>query len=117
MSRYPFECRRDRRVLRICFFTTAYYNRQVQKVEVVLYSKPGCHLCEEMKQEIARAGCAELYSLREINIETNPDLLAKYKYDIPILVIDGIEAFRHRLKAEDFNARMRAAQKRRSQVK
>ena len=43
-----------------------------RKIEVVIYSKPGCHLCEEMKTEIARANCSDLYLLKEINIETDP---------------------------------------------
>ncbi len=89
-----------------------------QKIEVVIYSRPGCHLCEEMKEEIARANCAEFYLLREINIESDPELLARYKYEIPVLTIDGIEAFRHRLQAEEFRAKIIAGEKhhRRSEV-
>ena len=77
-----------------------------EKAQLVLYTKPGCHLCDEMKREIQRAGCAELYALAEVNIETDADLLAQYRYEIPVLLIDGVEAFRHRLRAEDFKARL-----------
>jgi glutaredoxin len=77
-----------------------------EKAHVILYTKPGCHLCDEMKREIHRAGCAELYALDEINIETDLDLLARYRYEIPVLLIDGVEAFRHRLRAADFKARL-----------
>jgi len=87
------------------------------KIQVVIYSKPGCHLCEDMKEEIARADVADLYSLSEIDIESDPELLRRYKYDIPVLLIDGIEALRHRLKAEDFSARILAARKRHSLMK
>ena len=76
--------------------------KQIKQRQVTLYSKPGCHLCELMKQEMADADCAELYELTEINIESDPELLARYRYDIPVLLIDGIEAFRHRLSAEAF---------------
>lgn len=75
-----------------------------RKARVVLYSRPGCHLCDEMKQEMAGANCAELYSLEEINIESDPVLLERYRNDIPVLLIDGVEAFRHRVRAEDFRA-------------
>ena len=75
-------------------------------VRVILYTKPGCHLCDEMKEEILRAGCSELYALDEIDIESNPDLLARYRQEIPVLFIGGVEAFRHRLRAEDFKARL-----------
>ncbi len=77
-----------------------------RKSEVVLYSKPGCHLCDEMKAEIRRADCAALYTLREVNIASHPDLLARYRYEIPVLLIEGVEAFRHRLSAADFKARL-----------
>jgi glutaredoxin len=83
----------------------------MRSIDVVIYSKPGCHLCEEMKAELRRAGCEELYSIREIDIESDPDLHSLYKNDIPVLLIDGIEAFRHRLRAEDFKARILNAQK------
>ena len=77
-----------------------------EKAQVILYTKPGCQLCDEMKEEILRAGCSELYALDEINIESNPDLLARYRQEIPVLFIGGVEAFRHRLHAEDFKARL-----------
>ena len=73
---------------------------------VILYTKPGCHLCDEMKAEMDRAGCSELYELEEVNIESNPDLLARYCYEIPVLLINRVEAFRHRLRAEDFRAKL-----------
>jgi thioredoxin-related protein len=77
-----------------------------EKAQLIVYTKPGCHLCDEMKREIQQAGCAELYALDEVNIETDLDLLARYRYEIPVLLIDGVEAFRHRLRAEDFKARL-----------
>jgi hypothetical protein len=77
------------------------------KVQVVLYTKPGCHLCEVMKDEMIKAGCAELYELEEINIESDADLLARYRFDIPVLLINGTEAFRHRLTAEAFRDYLR----------
>jgi glutaredoxin len=74
------------------------------KARVVLYSKPGCHLCEEMKAEMSKARCADLYSLEEINIENNAVLFARYRFEIPVLWINGVEAFTHRLLAEEFKA-------------
>ena len=74
------------------------------QVQVILYTKPGCHLCEVMKEEMAKADCAELYELRELNIESDPELFARYRYDIPVLSINGVEVFRHRLTADSFRA-------------
>ena len=72
------------------------------KARVVLFSKPGCHLCEEMKEEMNRAGCSDLYELEEVNIEDAPDLFARYRYEIPVLSINGVEAFRYHLRADEF---------------
>ena len=73
-----------------------------ERAHVILYSKPGCHLCDEMKAEIAKANCAGLYELHEINIESDAELFARYRNDIPVLSINGAEAFKHRLTSADF---------------
>ena len=46
--------------------------------------------------------CAERFTLEEINIESSRDLLLKYQFDIPVVTIDGVEAFRHRVDSEKF---------------
>ena len=69
---------------------------------VIIYSRPGCHLCDEAKAAIQNAGCGERFSLEEINIESDNELLRKYKYDIPVVTIDGVEAFRHRVDVKEF---------------
>ena len=77
--------------------------------KVVIYSKPGCHLCEVAKAAIQAAGCEGEYTLAEINIESDPDLLRRYRYNIPVITFDGVEAFRHRVSAEEFREALRAA--------
>ena len=71
---------------------------------VIIYSRPGCHLCDEAKMVIRNSGCSEHFTLEEINIESDDELLRKYKYDIPVVMIDGVEAFRHRVDTEKFRA-------------
>lgn len=73
-------------------------------VRVVLYTKPGCGLCEEMKAEMSKADCMELYTLEEVDINSEADLFARYQYEIPVLFINGVEAFRHRLRPDEFKA-------------
>jgi len=70
--------------------------------EVIIYSRPGCHLCDEAKAAIQDAGCSDMFILREVNIESDKELLRKYQYDIPVVMIDGVEAFRHRVDAQQF---------------
>jgi len=76
------------------------------KAQVIIYSRPGCHLCDEAKRAIEGAGCQNEYTLEEINIESDPDLLRRYQYDIPVVTINDVEAFRHRLTAAEFRQRL-----------
>ena len=45
------------------------------KTKVIIYSRPGCHLCEEAKTAMREAGCEDQYELDEVNIENEPELL------------------------------------------
>ena len=77
------------------------------KRQVILYTRPGCHLCDEAKQEMQAAGCDNEYTLQEINIESDHELLRRYQHDIPVIFVDGVEAFRHRMTSEAFRTRLR----------
>ncbi len=50
------------------------------------------------------SGCTELYSLEEIDIETDAELFARYQFEIPVLFVNGAEAFRHRMRPDEFRA-------------
>jgi len=75
-----------------------------EKVRVVLYTKHDCSLCDEMKAVMKSAGCDELYTLEEVDIEKDANLFESYRYEIPFLCINGVEAFRHRLAPDEFRA-------------
>ena len=79
---------------------------------VIIYSRPGCHLCDEAKAAIQNAGLGDRFTLEEINIESDEELLRKYKYDIPVILIDGVEAFRHRVAIDKFLTRINADENR-----
>ena len=78
------------------------------KTPIVLYTKEGCGLCDKMKEEMRSAGVEELYTLEEVDIEKDAELFARYRYEIPVLLINGVEAFRHRLTAEQFRAYLKS---------
>jgi glutaredoxin len=77
------------------------------KPRVIVYSRPGCHLCDDAKQEIEAADCRDEYTLEVINIESDPGLLGKYCDDIPVITIDGVEVFRHRVSSSAFRECLR----------
>jgi glutaredoxin len=70
--------------------------------QVIFYTKPGCRLCEEARREIARAACRDLYTYEEVDINSDPELLRRYGWDIPVVLVDGAHAFKHTLTAEEF---------------
>jgi len=78
----------------------------MSKAHVIIYSRPGCHLCDEAKAAILSAGCSDQFVLEDVDIESDEELLRKYKYDIPVIVIDGIESFIHRVDPDEFRTRI-----------
>jgi flavoprotein len=58
--------------------------------EIVVYSRPGCHLCEEALEEIvAIHGEGYRFELREVDIESDEGLLRRLLERIPVVEVDG----------------------------
>jgi len=55
------------------------------------------------------ACCADEYTLEEVNIESDGKLLHAYRNDIPVVLINGFEAFRHRVSSDEFRRRVTMA--------
>jgi len=64
---------------------------------LTLYSRPGCHLCDEMKAVVARVARAVPLALEEVDISTDPKLEALYGLEIPVLMIEGKKAAKFRV--------------------
>ena len=61
---------------------------------VTLYSRPGCRLCDEAKRELAAA--APNATIREVDVDSDPELRERYGFEIPVATVRGRELFRHR---------------------
>jgi glutaredoxin len=83
--------------------------------EVVLYGRPGCHLCDEARAVIRRVGASHAFALRERNIEESDELLRAYLERIPVICIDGVEAFELFVDEQQFAAALAAERPDRSQ--
>lgn len=70
-------------------------------VPMVLYTRPGCGLCEEMVEEIRRARPGRPWSLTEVDIDGDPELERRHGTSIPVLWIGGRLAFKGRLTAAE----------------
>ncbi len=58
---------------------------------VRLYSKPGCHLCDDAREVIVRV-CADLgTSYDEVDITSDPELMRRFGEQIPVTFVDGAQ--------------------------
>ncbi len=83
--------------------------RKAGPIELVLYSRPGCHLCDEMKELIAQVRGDFEARLREVDVSTDPALEADYGELIPVLLVDGKKAFKYRTTRDALRERLRRA--------
>ena len=77
--------------------------------DVTIYSRPGCHLCEEAKKQIAPLLAEFGARLTEINIDEDADLRAKYDYDVPVIFLGARKAAKHRVDLKQFRRQLRDA--------
>jgi glutaredoxin len=77
--------------------------------DVTIYSRPGCHLCDEAKQAIVPLLKEFAARLTEINIDEDPQLRARYDYDVPVIFIGARKAAKHRVDLGQFRRQLREA--------
>ena len=71
--------------------------RSHQVIALTLYSRPGCHLCDEMKTVINRVAQSTPLQLEEIDISSSADLEERYGLEIPVLFVAGKKAAKYRI--------------------
>jgi glutaredoxin len=75
--------------------------------EVTLYTRPGCHLCEEAKALIAPLLREFGAALREVNIEDDAVLRKRYGSDVPLIFLGAHKVAKHRVNVEQFRRQLR----------
>ena len=70
--------------------------------EVLVYSRNGCHLCEEVKDQLAQLQLHHDFTWREIDIDADLELRQKYNEEVPVVFIDGRKAFKYRMDSAQF---------------
>ena len=68
---------------------------------LTLYSKPGCHLCDEMKHVIDEVSARVPLTLEIVDISIDAELTARYGLEIPVLLVDGRKAAKYRITAAE----------------
>ncbi|GBC76245.1 hypothetical protein HRbin07_00444 [bacterium HR07] len=67
---------------------------------VTLYTKPGCGLCAEAEHELRALQREIAFELILCDITQDPQLMAQYHDDIPVVLCEGSELCRHRVDVE-----------------
>jgi glutaredoxin len=76
--------------------------------EVIVYSRANCHLCDEVKVTLRRLEGRAPFAWREVDIDSDPELIARYNEEVPVVVIDGRKAFKYHMSEADFLRRLDA---------
>ena len=62
---------------------------------VHLYSARGCHLCDSARLVLERVRSEIPFELAETDITGDPELEARYRERIPVILVNGEEAFHY----------------------
>jgi glutaredoxin len=60
---------------------------------LVLYGKPGCHLCEDARRALETLRAERPFELREVDVSLDPELHRRYGERIPVVELEGEELF------------------------
>ena len=70
-------------------------------IPVTIYSRPGCHLCDDMKAIVQRVASTIPLALEEIDISTDSELEQLYGLEIPVLFVAGKKVAKYRVSESD----------------
>ncbi len=77
--------------------------------DITLYTRPGCHLCDEAKAAIAPVLGEFGAVLREVNVDEDSVLKERYGWDVPVIFIGQRKAAKHRVDLEQFRRQLQDA--------
>ena len=79
-----------------------------EPIHIDIYSRPGCHLCDEAKAVVEPLCESYAVVLRTVNVESSAELENRYGSDIPVVFVNGEEAFRHRVDRTALERKLKA---------
>jgi glutaredoxin len=75
---------------------------------VRLYFASGCHLCEAARSVLEQVRAEIPFELEETDIGGNPDLEQRYRERIPVIAVDGVDAFTYFVHPDGLRRRLGA---------
>ena len=76
---------------------------------VTLYHAPGCHLCESARRVLEQVREEVPFELEEIDIAGDPELERRYRERLPVVAVDGDEAFTYFVHPDGLRRRLTSA--------
>ena len=71
------------------------------KLEFVIYSRQGCHLCDVMKDELEAMTLSKTGTIKLVDIDNDPDLKKRFNNQIPVLFVDDVEICHYKLNKKN----------------
>jgi glutaredoxin len=78
--------------------------------DLTLYSRPGCHLCEEAKKHIAPLASRFGARIREVNIDSDPVLHTRYNEEVPVLFLGPRKVAKYTVNIEQLRRQLERAE-------
>jgi glutaredoxin len=70
------------------------FGRKGRRRDVLMYTRQGCHLCEQAWQALERASRRYPLTLQKVDVDTSPELVEKHGNCVPVVLVDGKVRFR-----------------------
>lgn len=71
------------------------------KLEFIIYSRQGCHLCDVMKDELEAMAMSIKGTIKLVDIDNDPDLKKRFNNQIPVLFVDDVEICHYKLNKKN----------------
>lgn len=78
-------------------------------LDVTLYTRPGCHLCDEAKAALQPLLAEFGATLREVNVDSEDELRARYGDDVPVIFLGARKVAKHRIDVAQFRRQLAQA--------
>jgi len=69
---------------------------------VIVYSRKGCHLCEVVKESLAKLSRRGGFIWQEVDVDTDRELRRQFNDEVPVVFIDGRKAFKYHMNEQEF---------------
>jgi glutaredoxin len=70
--------------------------------QVIVYSRKGCHLCEVVKESMAKLSRRGGFTWQEVDVDSDGELRRQFNDEVPVVFIDGRKAFKYRMDEREF---------------